>query len=323
MRKLTKAAALHSLGVAVALATLGAASPSFAQTYPTKPVTIIVPFPPAGGADTLARILAVQLGRAWKQSVLVDNRPGASGHIGANYVARAPGDGYTLIMSSTAALTKENADKFAPIALVSASPYIVAANPKLGVKNIRELVAKAKAEPNKITFGSSGDGSGSHLTAELFNQVAGVELMHVPYKGTGQAVNDLLAGTIDLMFAPSQTVSPHVKSGKLVALAATGEKRSKATPELPTIAEAGVPNYAAVGWFGLLAPASTPKALVEKLGADVNRALSDAAVEKSMLEAGAEPARGTPASFGKFIHDELNKWEALEARTAKNKGGKS
>ena len=310
----------------LSLFALGAAllAPGFAaaQTYPTKSVTVVVPFPPAGGADTLARILSVHLGNAWKQTVLVENRPGAAGHIGAGYVARSAPDGYTLMMSSTASLTKENVSQFAPIALVSASPYVVAVNPKLGVKSIRELVAKAKAEPGKLTCGSSGEGSASHLTVELFKQIAGVDLMHVPYKGTGQAVNDLLAGTIDIMFAPGQTVAPHTKSGKLVALAVTSDKRAKATPELPTIAEAGVPGYAAVGWFGLLAPAATPKAVIAKLGADVGRALDDPAVERTMLEAGAEPAEGTPEQFGRFIQEELAKWGALEQQMAKGKSGK-
>ncbi len=318
--------ALHrTLAAAVAAAlcaTAGLALAQAPQPYPTKAVTMIVPFPPAGGADSLARILAVHLGNSWKQTVLVENRPGAAGHIGASYVARSAPDGYTLMMSSTASLTKENASQFAPVALVSASPYVVTVNPRLGVKNSRELVAKAKAEPGKLTFGSSGEGSASHLTVELFKQVADVEMMHVPYKGTGQAVNDLLAGTIDVMFAPGQTVMPHVKSGKLVALAVTSAKRAKATPELPTIADSGVPGYAAVGWFGLLAPAATPKAVIAKLGADVSRTLDDPAVERTMLEAGAEPAEGTPEQFGRFIQEELTKWGELEQAMARKAGAK-
>ncbi|WP_382323041.1 tripartite tricarboxylate transporter substrate binding protein [Hydrogenophaga sp. UC242_53] len=318
--------ALHrTLAAAVAAAlcaTAGLALAQAPQPYPTKAVTMIVPFPPAGGADSLARILAVHLGNSWKQTVLVENRPGAAGHIGASYVARSAPDGYTLMMSSTASLTKENASQFAPVALVSASPYVVTVNPRLGVKNIRELGAKAKAEPGKLTFGSSGEGSASHLTVELFKQVADVEMMHVPYKGTGQAVNDLLAGTIDVMFAPGQTVMPHVKSGKLVALAVTSAKRAKATPELPTIADSGVPGYAAVGWFGLLAPAATPKAVIAKLGADVSRTLDDPAVERTMLEAGAEPAEGTPEQFGRFIQEELTKWGELEQAMARKAGAK-
>lgn len=318
----TRRFALGMMGTCIAVPAILDVTPAYAQNYPSKTVTIVVPFPPAGGADTLARILSVHLSNAWKQVVLVENRAGAAGHIGANYVARAPADGYTLVMSSTASLTKENAHQFAPIALVSAAPYVVTVNPKLGITSIRELVARAKAEPNKLTFGSSGEGSASHLTVELFKQIAGVELTHVPYKGTGQAVNDLLAGTIDIMFAPSQTVAPHVKAGKLLALAVTSDKRAKATPELPTIAEAGVPGYAAVGWFGLLAPAATPKAIIDKLGVDVSNVLNNPIVERTMLEAGAEPAESTPASFAKFIQEDLSKWAALEDQMAKSKSGK-
>jgi tripartite-type tricarboxylate transporter receptor subunit TctC len=301
-------------------ATLALGLAAHAQTFPGKTVTMVVPFPPAGGADTLARILATPLAETWKQSVVVDNKPGASGHIGATYVARAPADGHTLLMSSTASLDRNNIRDFAPIALVSASPYVVVVRPALGVKSIKDLVAKARAEPGKLTFGSSGEGSASHLTVELFKQVAGVNMLHVPYKGTGQAVTDLLGGNIDLMFAPAQTVMPHVKAGKLVAIAVTSSRRAKALPDLPTIAEAGVPGYAAVGWFGLLAPAATPKPVVAKLAADVNAALKDPKVVDAMLAAGAEPSEGTPEEFARFINDELAKWTQLEEQLAKSKG---
>lgn len=301
------------LGVAVASLLLAVPSLGSAQgAYPNKPVTIVVPFPPAGGADTLARILATHLTGVWKQQVVVENRPGASGSIGAAYVARSAADGYTLMMSSTASLTRENLPQFAPIALVSASPYVVTVNPKLNIKNIRELVARAKAEPGKLTFGSSGEGSASHLTVELFMQATGVDMLHVPYKGTGQAVTDLLSGTISMMFAPGQTVSPHVKAGNLQALAVTSAVRAKSSPELVPIAESGVPGYSAVGWFGLLAPAATPRAVLQKLTADVNAALADPAIEKTMLTNGAEPAQGSAEEFGRFIQEELTKWGKLD-----------
>jgi tripartite-type tricarboxylate transporter receptor subunit TctC len=295
---------------AMAALTLGGLAQ--AQTFPERPVTIVVPFPPAGGADTLARILSTHLGAQWKQQVIVENRPGASGHIGAAYVARSAPDGTTLMMSSTASLDYKNLKQFAPVALVSASPYVVVVNPRLGVSNIRELIALAKAQPGKLSFGSSGEGSASHLTVELFKQIAGVELLHVPYKGTGQAVSDLLGGTISLMFAPGQAVLPHVKAGKLQALAVTSSIRAKAAPDLPTMAEAGLPGYSAVGWFGLLAPADTPKAVVDKLSVDVNAALQNPAIEKTMLASGAEPANISADEFGRFIVQELDKWSALE-----------
>src|SRR2546430_5654427 len=221
----------------VALLFLAAAA--FAQTFPSKPVRIVVPFPPGGGADTLARIMEPKLAGIWAQPIVVENRPGASGHIGADFVARSAPDGHTLLMSSTASLTEKNVGQFAPVSLVSASPYVVTANPKVAASDIRGLIALAKASPGKLSFGSSGTGAASHLSAELFKSMAGVDLLHVPYKGTGQALTDLLAGQVDLMFAPSQTVIPPVKAGRLKPLATTGSRRSAAPPELPTVPEAG------------------------------------------------------------------------------------
>ena len=282
--------------------------------FPAKPVTIVVPFPPAGGADTLARILATPLGALWGQQVIVENRPGASGHIGAAHVARAAPDGHTLVMASTAALTRENLRQFAPVALVSASPYVITVSSQSGIRTLAQLIAQARAEPGRLTFGSSGEGSASHLTVELFKQQAGIDMLHVPYKGTGQAVTDLLSGTIQLMFAPGQTVSPHVKAGKLQALAVTSATRAKAFPELPPASEAGLAGYSAVGWFGLLAPAATPPAVVRKINADVNALLAQAAIERTLLANGAEPASGSPEAFGKFIVDELDKWGQLEVQ---------
>ncbi len=222
----------------VALLFLAAAA--FAQTFPSKPVRIVVPFPPGGGADTLARILEPKLAGIWAQPIVVENRPGASGHIGADFVAKSAPDGTTLLMSSTASLTEKNVNQFAPASLVSASAYIVAANPGVAAGNIRELIALAKLKPGKLSFGSSGTGAASHLSAELFKSMAGVDLLHVPYKGTGQAVTDLLAGHVNLMFGPAQTVMPYVRAGKLKALAATGSKRSDTLPDLPTVAESGL-----------------------------------------------------------------------------------
>lgn len=293
-----------------AILCLGAAG-AMAQAFPAKPVRVIVPFPPGGGADALARLIGPRLTEIWGQQVIIENRPGASGHIGADFVAQSAADGYTLLMSSTASLTEKNVDQFAPVSLVSASAYIVSANPRVAANNIRELIALAKASPGKLTFGSSGTGAASHLAAELFKSMAGVDLLHVPYKGTGQALTDLLAGTVDLMFAPSQTVMSHVQAGKLKALAVTGAKRSALLPELPTVAESGVPGYQAVGWFGLLAPAATPKATVAKLSADVKRVLGERMVRERMLALGADPAGDTPEEFARFIHDDQAKWSRL------------
>jgi len=290
----------------VALLFLAAAA--FAQTFPSKPVRIVVPFPPGGGADTLARILEPKLAGIWAQPIVVENRPGASGHIGADFVAKSAPDGTTLLMSSTASLTEKNVNQFAPASLVSASAYIVAANPGVAAGNIRELIALAKLKPGKLSFGSSGTGAASHLSAELFKSMAGVDLLHVPYKGTGQAVTDLLAGHVNLMFGPAQTVMPYVRAGKLKALAATGSKRSDTLPDLPTVAESGLPGYEAVGWFGLLAPAATPKATVAKVSADVKRVLAMGEVREKMLGLGADPAANAPEEFARFIRDDQAKW---------------
>ncbi len=202
------------------LALLFSAAGALSQGFPSKPVHIVVPFPPGGGADTLARIMEPKLAAIWQQAIVVENRPGASGHIGADFVAKSVPDGHTLLMSSTASLTEKNLTQFAPVSLVSASAYVVTANPGVAAADIRGLIALAKANPGKISFGSSGTGAASHLSAELFKSMAGVDLLHVPYKGTGQALTDLLAGHVNLMFAPAQTVMPYVRAGKLKALAA-------------------------------------------------------------------------------------------------------
>ena len=285
--------------------------PGLSQPFPAKPVRIVVPFPPGGGADALARLVAPQLAEIWKQPVAVENRPGASGHIGADFVAQAQADGTTLLMSSTASLTEKNVAQFAPVTLVSASPYVVTASLKTPVASIRELIALAGANPGKLSYASSGAGAASHLSAELFKSMAGVDLLHVPYKGTGQALTDLLAGQVDLLFAPSQTVIQHVRAGKLRALATTGARRTATLPDLPTVAESGLPGYEALGWFGVLAPAATPRPIVEQLSADANRVLADPDVRSRMIALGADPRGNTPEEFARFIRDDQAKWAQL------------
>ena len=284
---------------------------ALSQAFPGRPVRVIVPFPPGGGADALARLMAPKLAEGWKEPVAVENRPGASGHIGADFVAQAPADGATLLMSSTASLTEKNAAQFAPITLVSASPYVVTASPKVAAASIGDLIVYARANPGKLSYASSGSGAASHLCAELFKSMAGVDLLHVPYKGTGQALTDLLAGQVDLLFAPSQTVIQHVRAGKLKALATTGARRTETLPGLPTVAESGLPGYEALGWFGLLAPAATPNPIVERLSADANRVLADPDVHSRMIALGADPRGTTPEDFARFIRDDQAKWAKL------------
>jgi tripartite-type tricarboxylate transporter receptor subunit TctC len=255
--------------------------------------------------------MAPKLAEIWKEQVVVENRPGASGHIGADFVAQSPPDGTTLLMSSTASLTEKNVAQFAPVTLVSASPYVVTAASRTPVSSIRELISFARANPGKLSFASSGSGAASHLSAELFKSMARVDLLHVPYKGTGQALTDLLAGQVDLLFAPSQAVIQHVRTGKLKALATTGARRTGTLPDVPTVAESGLPGYQAVGWFGLLAPAATPGPLVAKLGADANRVLADHDIRARMSALGAEPSGNSPEEFARFIRDDQAKWAKL------------
>jgi tripartite-type tricarboxylate transporter receptor subunit TctC len=295
----------------VALLALLVATGALAQGFPAKPVHVVVPFPPGGGADALARIMAPHLQKLWGQPVVVENRPGASGHIGADFVANSPGDGYTLLMSSTASLTEKNVHQFAPVTLVSASPYVITVNPRVAATSVRELVDVAKKSPGKLTYGSSGTGAASHLSAELFKAMTGTDMLHVPYKGTGQALTDLLAGQIDVMFAPAQTVMAQVQAGKLRALAVTSAKRATTLPDLPTAAESGAPGYEAVGWFGLLVPAATPRDLVARLSGDANKVLADPDVRQKLLAVGAEPSGNTPEEFARFIRDDQAKWSKL------------
>ena len=272
---------------------------------------IIVPFPPGGGADALARLMAPKLSEIRQEQVIIENKPGASGHIGADFVAQSSADGKTLLMSSTASLTEKNVHQFAPVTLVSASPYVVTASSKTSFSSIKELITYAKENPGKLTFGSSGTGAASHLSAELFKSMAKVDLLHVPYKGTGQAVTDLLAGQIDLLFAPSQSVIQHVRAGKLKALATTGAKRAETLSDLPTVAEAGVPGYEAVGWFGLLAPAATPKEVVFKLNRDFVAVMANKDLRRRASDLGADLVGDTPDEFARFIRDDQAKWAKL------------
>ena len=301
--------------------------------YPTRQIRLIVPFAPGGGTDVLARILAQRLSEKWGQAVVVENQPGASGSIGSKTVERAAPDGYTLVMASTGALmslaTQYEKDgpfdvnaHFAPVTLVADPPYVITVNPKVPAKTVADLIALAKSQKSSLTFGSSGVGAASHLSGELFQKEAGIELLHVPYKGTGAAETDLIAGRIDIMFAPPQTVEPMVKVGKLKALATTGKTRSPLFPNLPTADESGLPGYEAVGWFGLLAPAHTPEDIVQKLNAASVEILKSDDVRERLANLGAEPHPMTPAEYSKFINADLKKWTAvMQTAEARQKTG--
>ena len=284
---------------------------AFAQSYPAKPIRIIVAYPPGGGTDVLARLVGKFLNDSIKQSVVIENRAGANGGIGGDLVAKSPADGYTLLAIAAGPLDESNLKQFAAVSLFAAPAYTLVINPSVNATNVKELVALAKAQPGKFAYGSTGGGAASHLAAELFKAMAGIDLLHVPYKGVGNAVTDLLGGQVQVMVAPTQSVTGHVKSGKLRALAVTGSKRLATLPEVPTLSEAGVPGYEAVGWFGLMAPVATPRDIVTMLNRDINRILQLAEVKARLLDLGAEPASLSPEQFIDFIRSDNAKWEKL------------
>ena len=295
------------LGVVLALT----AAIAFAQPYPSKPIRIVVAYPPGGGTDILARLAGKYLNDSIKQSVVIENRAGANGGIGLDFVARSQADGYTLLAIAAGPLNDDNLNLFSAVTLFAAPAYTLVVNPAVSANNVKELIALARAQPGKLAYGSTGGGAASHLSAELFKAMAGIDMLHVPYKGVGNAVTDLLGGQVQVMVAPTQAVMGHVKSGKLRALAVTGLKRSPSAPELPTMAEAGVPGYESVGWFGLMAPAGTPREIVLALNREINRILQLPDVKARLLELGAEPANTTPEQFLEFIRSDNAKWARL------------
>ena len=297
-----------------------AALPVLAADYPNHAIKIIVPFAAGGGTDVLARIIAQNLNSKWGQLVVVENQPGASGAIGARAVMKAPPDGYTLLMASTGALMAVSSGGdgpfdvgkvLAPIAIGAAPPYLVVVNPKLPVNSTADLIRLARERPEGLTFGSSGVGAASHLSAVLFGSDAGIKLLHIPYKGTGPAVTDLLGARIDLMFAPGPVVQQFVQSGQLKALGVTDTARSKFYPDVPTVAESGLPGYELVGWFGLLAPAGTPPEIVRQINQAIVAAVDTQQFRDHLATLGAEPKRQTPEEFGRYINADVAKWSKL------------
>lgn len=300
----------------------GAGRKAVAQdTFPSRSVTVVVPFPPGGGTDVLARVLAQKLSEFWRQPVVVENRPGAAGKLGTEQVQRAPADGHTLVMASTGALMALAGppgnrpfaveEVLSPVTLAAAPAYLVFAHPSLGIGSIAELLAEARRRPDEIAFGSSGVGSASHLCGELFAAMADIKLLHIPYRGTGQAQQDLLSGRIGLMFSPPQTVASAVANGGLRALAVTSEERDPLMPDMPTVSESGVPGYSAVGWFGLFAPKGTPVAIVERIHADAERAFALPGVRGKLANLGAVPRPMRPEAFTRFVNADIAKWQRL------------
>jgi len=313
------------------LVVLGAAAlvvrPLRAQgAWPTKPVRVVVPFAPGGTTDILARALAPELGKAFGQTFVVENKAGAGGNLGADLVAKAPADGYTLLMGTVGTqainpslypkMPYDAAKDFAPITLVAGVPNVLVMNPAkasaAGITDVRSLIAYARANPGKLNMASSGNGTSIHLSGELFKTMTGTYMVHFPYKGSGPALLDLIGGTMDLMFDNLPSALPQVKAGKLVALAVTSSERSAALPDVPTVAEAGpVKGFEATSWFGLLAPAGTSAEIVQRVQQEAAKALASPALKERLLSQGAIPGGTSPADFGRFIAAETKKWAAV------------
>ena len=287
------------------------------QPYPTRPVRLIVTYPAGGGADTMARLIAPRLGEALGQPILVENRGGASGTIAADLVAKSAPDGHTLMLDATAFavnaslypnLPYDPEKAFAPITLLALFPNVVVVHPANPVSSIKELIAKIKAEPGQIAFASSGNGSAQHLAAELFRQRAGLDMVHVPYKGGGPALIDVMGGQVPLYFANMASALPHVKNGKLKALAITGAKRSAAAPDLPTVAESGMPGYQVYEWNAIFAPAGTPPAIINRLQAEIAKVVKIPEVRERMLALGGEIVASSPADLGAWVREQTASW---------------
>ena len=317
----TRRTTLATLSIACAFGALAAAPAAIAQAFPSRPVTLVVPFPPGGGTDTGGRVIAEQLSRRWGQPVVVENKGGAAGQIGADFVAKAKPDGYTLLLGNigTQAINPSlyaklpyDADKaFAPVSLVAELPLAMMVNPSVPVRTAAEFIALAKSKPGQMSYSSSGAGGAPHLAAELFKDRTGSFVLHVPYRGGGPAIADLLAGHVQLSFMTVLEASGHIKAGKLRALAVTGAQRVAAFPDVPTLGEGAVPGFNAISWIGLLAPAGTPAELVEKMSADVRAVLADEAVKARFVALGGVPRATTPAEFGKMIADDKARYAQI------------
>jgi tripartite-type tricarboxylate transporter receptor subunit TctC len=297
-----------------------AASTSSGRAYPVKPVRVLVGFPPGAGVDIMTRLVMPRLAEALGQQFIVDNHPGAAGNIAAELAAKTPADGYNLLSASAPIVMSQTLYKklgfnverdFEPIGLMASAPFILVVHPSLPAKSVKEFVALAKSRPGQLSFASTGSGSTPHLSMEMLKAQAGINIVHVPYKGTPQAVLDLLSGQVQAMFANTLSVLPQVKAGRLRALAISSARRSAAVPQLPTVAESGMPGYESGTWFGLFAPAGTAHEIVNRLNGELVRIMATADMKAKLLDQGADPVTGTPEQFRAFVKNELAKWSKV------------
>lgn len=314
---------IHRSALALLLLPLLAAGSTLAATqpYPTRSIRLVVPFAAGGGTDIVARTVGQKLGEQLGQQVVVDNRAGAAGIIGTEVVAKSAADGYTLLMGSNgplainpsfyAKLPYDPLKDLTPVALVTTMPFVMVVHPSLPVKSVKDLVALAKARPGQLNFASPGNGSTNHLSGELLKVMAGINIVHVPYKGVALSAADLISGQVQLLSGDLSTLMPHVRSGKMKALAVTSAKRSTLVPDLPTVSESGVPGYEVSGWFGVLAPAGTPREIVVRLNAEIVKGLGSSDVRERLAALGGEVAGGTPEQFADHLRGEVAKWGKL------------
>jgi len=300
-------------------------APANAQSYPNKPVRVVVPYPPGGPTDIVARVLFQQVSEATGQQFLVDNRAGAGGNIGAEMVAKSPSDGYTLLIGTTAHainmslfknLSYDVQKDFAPVSLLTQGPLVLVAHPQFPANSIKEVIELAKSKSGGLNFASSGNGQSTHLSAELFNTMAGIKMSHVPYKGSAPALTDVMSGQVDVMFDTTLSAMPFVKAGKLKALGLTSPVRSPAAPDVPTIAESGLPGYEVFAWNGVFVPAGTPKAIIQQLNDQIRKAMLLPQVKDKFSAQGFAASWNSPENFGVFVKNEVDKW----SRTVKVSG---
>ncbi len=313
--------ALAGMAAVLLAAALAPASSALAQDYPNKAVRIVVPFPPGGSTDLLARKLSEKLAVTWKQTVLVDNRAGAGGTVGADHVSKSEPDGHTLLLGVTGSngiagalypnLPYDTVSGFTPVSAVVSAPLLIVKNPNLPARNLQELIAAARAKPGSITYGSPGSGTSMHLTGEMFKLATKASLLHIPYRGSAGALNDLMGGQIDLMFGDILVVMPQVQAGKLQPLAVTSRERHPLFPNVPTVAESGYPGFEALSWQGLFAPPGTPPAIVEKINRDVNAALASPDIQEYFVSRGFKLGGSSASEYKAFIESETRKWAGI------------